>query len=118
METETFTAVFNRKAVLWSMEGNLEDAKALLSSFLLEARKLARQIEEDITTRNALALRIHSEELHESASEIYSLAIKYFANRLGGAAESYDFATASRMLNGLNASLKILDKKLRAEGWL
>jgi hypothetical protein len=110
--------VFDEEILLWRMNGDKEDAKALLSAFSMEAQSFMSEIRQDIERCDAFNLRLHSESLHECASAIASTTVKYFAYRIAHAAESYDFVSAAILLPKLAASLRTLEEKLRKDGWL
>ena len=112
------TAFFDEEMLLWRMGGDIGDAKALLEAFSMESQCFMEEIKQDIERRDAFALRTHSENLHECASAISSMTVKYFAHKMASAAEQYDFDAAARLLPTLVASLQMLNKKLRAAGWL
>jgi len=112
------TAFFDAETLLWRMDGERDDAKAVLRAFSLESQKLLAEIDHDIAQRNAYALRTHAEMLHEKASTISSTIIKYHAHRLAHFAECNDFASAEKTLPRLASSFRILNGKLREDGWL
>jgi len=112
------TAFFDEEMLRWRMGGDVDDMKALLNAFSMESQKFLGEINDDIERRDAFALRTHSESLHECSSAISSMTVKYFANRMAHLAENYDFDSAKRLLPLLAASLQMLDKKLREDGWL
>lgn len=114
----TSTAFFDEETLLWRMGGNIDDAKALLEAFSMESQCFIEEIRLDIERHDAYALRTDAEKLHECASAISSATVKYFAHKMASAAEQYDFDAAARLLPTLVASLQMLNKKLRAAGWL
>ena len=114
----TSTALFDKETLLWRMGGDIDDAKALLEAFSMESQCFIEGIRQDIERRDAFALRERSEKLHECASAISASVIKHFARRMAFSAELHDFDLAKRLLPLLSVSLAVLDKKLRADGWI
>ena len=114
-------AFFDEEMLLWRMGGDKDDVKTLLEAFSMESQCFVEEIRKDIKSRDAFALRAHSESLHECASAISAISAptaKHFARRMAFSAERNDFDLAEHLLPLLCVSLAALDKKISTNGWL
>lgn len=117
-KTAAETELFDEEALLALMDGNRDDAKAILATGVAEMREMAGRLELSARTNDFAGILLHASNAQGVAGAMCSSMLGGSAQRVARMAFIRNSDEAKRSILELQGALKLLELRLRRDGWL